>query len=175
MQWAITYLTAMAFNYVIVPIDKNLAANEILNIIYESGAEAIVFSKSFDSLMEEEASAIKALKHRISMDILEDENGFISMTKLIDAAQPAEVATLPKIDPDEMAEIIFTSGSLGRAKGVMLTQKNLATNLVSMTSMIEILPSTDFFLCCRFTTPTSAHAVCFARCTGVHPSILRGR
>ena len=43
-----------------------------------------------------------------------------------------------------MAEINFTSGSLGRAKGVMLSQKNIAENLMSMTSMIEITENDRF-------------------------------
>lgn len=145
VQWALTYLTAMAFNYVVVPIDRNLTANEILNIIYESGSEVIVFSKSFNNLMDEEALAIKKLKFKISMDMIEEEDGFISMLDLIKKAKPLPEAELPKIDPDEIAEIIFTSGSLGRAKGVMLSQRNLATNLSSMTSMIEIT-KTDRFL-----------------------------
>jgi len=144
VQWAITYLTAMAFDYVIVPIDKNLTANEILNIIYESGSEVIVFSKTFNNLMDEEAVAIKKLKYKISMDMLEEEDGFISMPKRIKNTKPLTLAELPKINPDEIAEIIFTSGSLGRAKGVMLSQRNIATNLVSMTSMIEITKADKF-------------------------------
>jgi long-chain acyl-CoA synthetase len=52
---------------------------------------------------------------------------------------------LPKIDPGELAEIIFTSGSLGRAKGVMLSQRNLAENLMAMVKLIRIT-SEDRFL-----------------------------
>ena len=44
VQWSMTYFTTMCFNMVIVPIDKNLNHNEILNIIHESEAKAIVFS-----------------------------------------------------------------------------------------------------------------------------------
>jgi long-chain acyl-CoA synthetase len=52
---------------------------------------------------------------------------------------------LPKDDPDRLAIIVFTSGSMGRAKGVMLSQRNITANLVGMLSMIELLP-TDRFL-----------------------------
>jgi long-chain acyl-CoA synthetase len=144
VQWSLTYLTAMSFNFVIVPIDKNLPTNEILNIIYESETDAIVFSKSFKGLMNEEAVAIKRLKYKISMDIPNNEGDIISMSKMIAETPPLNLKKLPKINPNEMAEIIFTSGSLGRAKGVMLTQKNLATNLVSMTSMMFIFPEDKF-------------------------------
>ena len=144
VQWGIAYLTAMCFNYVIVPIDRNLSTNEILNIIHESDAHAIVFSDSFSTMLQDERHALKHLKYFISMDIPSMKNGFLSMTELIAKSRGCESGDLPKIDPSEMAEIIFTSGTLGRAKGVMLTQKNLASDLMAMISMIHIPPSDRF-------------------------------
>lgn len=138
VQWGLTYLTAMAFNHVIVPIDKNLSANEILNIIHESDSEVIIFSETFASMLKESKSVFKKLKHFISMDVLTANEWVYSMPQLIKESLPAHISELPKINPDEVGEIIFTSGSLGRAKGVMLSQKNIASNLMSMTKMIQI-------------------------------------
>lgn len=143
VQWGITYLTAMTFNLVIVPIDKNLTTNEILNIIHESDAKAIVFSNTFKETLVEKKPSLMKLKYLISMDDQKSSDDIYSMIELIEK-QNAYVDNLPKIDPNEMAEIIFTSGSLGRAKGVMLTQKNLAANLMAMTSMIKIGPEDRF-------------------------------
>ena len=144
VQWALSYLTVMCFNYVAVPIDKNLTENEILNIIHESDSEAIIFSDSFLPLFEEHKTSFKKLKHFISMDSVKSESGFYGMKKLIDENEPASKSELPKINPEELAEIIFTSGSLGRAKGVMLSQKNIAANLVAMVSMLFIYPEDRF-------------------------------
>lgn len=143
VQWGITYLTAMTFNMVIVPIDKNLTTNEILNIIHESDAKAIVFSNTFKEMLLEKKSSLMKLKYLISMDDDKSTDENFSMLELIEK-QNAYVDKLPEIDPSEMAEIIFTSGSLGRAKGVMLSQKNLAANLMAMTSMIKIFPEDRF-------------------------------
>ncbi len=145
VQWAIAYLSAMAFNYVIVPIDKNLNTNEVLNIIHESDAEAIIFSETFESTFKERMGSLKKLKFYISMDLASEKDGILSMTELINREGKVNLNDIPKINPDDLAEIIFTSGSLGRAKGVMLTQKNLASNLMAMTSLIEIV-SKDRFL-----------------------------
>ncbi len=145
VQWGITYLAAMTFNYVIVPIDKNLNTNEILNIIHESDSEAIVFSETFESTFRDRMNSLKKLKLYIDMDLASAKDGILSMTELINSSGKVSLTDLPKINPEELAEIIFTSGSLGRAKGVMLSQKNLASNLVAMTSMIEI-GSNDRFL-----------------------------
>ena len=138
VQWGSAYLTAMTFNHVIVPIDKNLSVNEILNIIHESDSEVIIFSETFASMLKESKSVFKNLKHFISMDLLSENEWVYSMPRLIKESLPAHITELPKIKPDETAEIIFTSGSLGRAKGVMLSQKNIASNLMSMTKMIQI-------------------------------------
>ena len=144
VQWGITYLTAMTFNHVIVPIDKNLTSNEILNIIHESDAEVIVFSGSFDSMMREKMHLTKKLKRFISMDLLSPKDGFLSMAEMINSNKPSDIAELPKINAGDVAEIIFTSGSLGRAKGVMLSQGNLKSNLTNMVSMLFIYPEDRF-------------------------------
>jgi len=143
VQWSMTYFTTMCFNMVIVPIDKNLNHNEILNVIHESEAKAIVFSDGFEELIKEKRDSLLNLKHYINMDSKEHRDGILSMTKIIEK-QSAVIKKLPLVDPDAMAEIIFTSGSLGRAKGVMLTQKNIASNLMAMTSMIKIVPEDRF-------------------------------
>ncbi|MFA6977984.1 MAG: AMP-binding protein [Ignavibacteriaceae bacterium] len=143
VQWGIAYLTLMSFNYVVVPIDKNLTANEILNIIHESDAEAIIFSDSYQQLLSEKKDVLKRLKHFITMD-LKKTDSFFSMPEMISTTQPINANQLPKINPDELGEIIFTSGSLGRAKGVMLSQSNLVANLMSMTKMLFIFPEDKF-------------------------------
>ncbi len=76
VQWGIAYLTCAVFNYVVVPIDKNLNENEILNILHESDADAIVFSDSFNSIFEEKRPAFKKLKYYISMDLTQQKGPF---------------------------------------------------------------------------------------------------
>jgi len=144
VQWSISYLTAMAFNLVVVPVDKNLGVNEILNILHESEAVAIVFSETFEPMLREKRLSFKHLKYYVSMDLKRHEDGFHSMTELINREPAIDQSKLPKINPDEMAVIIFTSGTLGRAKGVMLSQKNLASNLMDMVSQFGIFPEDRF-------------------------------
>jgi long-chain acyl-CoA synthetase len=144
VQWAISYLTAMSFNYVIVPIDKNLTANEIMNIMHESDSEVIIFSGTYASSMAEGKSSLKKMKYYICMDETSEDKNFLNMPKMIRQAKEINVDQLPKINSEDLAEIIFTSGSLGRAKGVMLTQKNLASNLMAMVSMVLITENDRF-------------------------------
>jgi long-chain acyl-CoA synthetase len=138
VQWGIAYLTGMVFNFVVVPIDKNLPEQDIINIIHESETEAIVFSNSYNDLMRDKRDLLKRLKVFVNMDLAAEKGGFYSMTELIGKGKVIDKGLLPGLNPEELAEINFTSGSLGRAKGVMLNQRNIVENLMSMTSMIDI-------------------------------------
>ncbi len=144
VQWAVSFLTSMAFNYVVVPIDARLNSNEILNIVHESDAEALIFSDQYSSIFSEAHSALKRIENFICMDKEYKEENFLSMPKLLEENVAAKEEELPKINPDDMAEIIFTSGSLGRAKGVMLSQKNLASNLMDMVAHLMMYPEDRF-------------------------------
>jgi long-chain acyl-CoA synthetase len=173
-QWSLSYLTAMCFDHVVVPVDAKLPMNDILNIIHESEAVAIVYSEAFDSMLAESRGSLKNLKYYISMDAPATRGGVYSMSEMVEQSPGCAPDELPLIDPEAMAEIIFTSGSLGRAKGVMLSQRNLAANLMAMTSMIRIteddrflmvLPIHHTYACtCGFLCPMFAGAsVHFAR------------
>jgi len=144
VQWAISYFTSMVFNYVAVPIDRNLTQNEIFNIIHESDSVAIIFSSTYSDIFDQSNKSLKKIEHFICMDEGRLEAQFLNMKTLIDEAEEIAISDLPKIDANELAEIIFTSGSLGRAKGVMLSQGNIASNIVAMTSMLFIYPEDRF-------------------------------
>jgi long-chain acyl-CoA synthetase len=145
VQWSLAYLTSMCFNYVVVPVDRALPSNEILNIIHESEASAVIYSDAFEPLLRESRTSMKKLKYYINMDVPARKEKTFSMVELIERSPGCSPEQLPRVNPDELAEIIFTSGSLGRAKGVMLSQGNLADNLMAMTKMIRIT-SEDRFL-----------------------------
>lgn len=144
VQWAISFLTCLCFNYVVVPIDKNLTQNEIMNIIHESDAEAIFFSESYANILAEGKGFLKNLKHYICMDKTSEDKKFLMMADIMKNARRLTVGDLPTINSNELSEIIFTSGSLGRAKGVMLSQRNLAANLMDMVSLVQITDKDRF-------------------------------
>jgi long-chain acyl-CoA synthetase len=123
VQWGITYLTCMCFNYVIAPIDRNLSINEVLNILHESDAVAVVYSDAFEPILSERRSSM-ALKTYINMDLTEEHEGSCPADR---ASGRARVARIPAEDRSRSnGGVIFTSGSLGRAKAVMLSQESPA-------------------------------------------------
>lgn len=143
VQWAIAFLAGMMYDFVIVPVDKGLTHGDILNIIHESDATALIFSGSLSDFIKEKKNILAKVKFYISMDLDRKQEDFYSMVELI-KSEKSNGTNLPKINPDDVAEIIYTSGSLGRAKGVMLTQRNISSNLVAMRQMITIYPEDRF-------------------------------
>ena len=144
VQWCIAYLTAVCYNYVVVPVDRNLSKTEVLNIIHESDAKAIVFSGAVSSHFETAHNSLKKVKYYIHMDLSSREGDFLSMMEMMDKVDASKIRSMPEIDPEEMGIIVFTSGSLGRAKGVMLSQKNIVANLMGMVQMILLYPEDRF-------------------------------
>jgi long-chain acyl-CoA synthetase len=144
-QWAVAYLTGMCFNYVVVPVDRNLTINEILNVLHESESVAVVYSEAFEPILSERRSSMRLLKYYINMDAGVSRGETLSMVDLIQKSPGIDTSALPQINPRDLAVIIFTSGSLGRAKAVMLSQFNIASNLMAMTRYINIR-SEDRFL-----------------------------
>ncbi|MEO8168160.1 MAG: AMP-binding protein [bacterium] len=176
VQWAITHLACVTFNFVAVPIDKNLKENDIVNILHVSDSKAAVFSAPFRYMFLEFKQSVKHLHHLIDMDLPAKEDGIHSMTEMMkDTRVSGKQLPMPSTNPDDVAVIVFTSGSMGHAKGVTMTQTNLCTNLMDMRKMINIGPDdrflsvlpmhhtctrehADFFVRCMVALPCSMHA-----------------
>ena len=132
-QWITTYMAALASGCVIVPMDKELDVNEICKFLDIVEAKAIVYSKSFN---EKFVDASQNNKTGVQY--------FIPVTPAYDATFDAKVISFdqvmakgnerlagegyafPAIESHEtMAEMLFTSGTTGTSKCVMLSQKNI--------------------------------------------------
>jgi long-chain acyl-CoA synthetase len=142
VQWAVAYLAVVTHDLVAVPVDKSLPDNEVVTILHASDAKAVVFSESYRDTVITLSAAVKGLRHLIDMDLPARDGRLHSMVEMI-AGEPAG-AGFPAVDPDALAVIVFTSGSMGRAKGVMLSHRNITANLVGMLRMIELLPDDRF-------------------------------
>jgi long-chain acyl-CoA synthetase len=142
VQWILAYLALASYNYVTVPIDRNLSEPEILTILHASDAKGAVFSEPFREMFAGFRHSLKDLRYLIDMDAPADKDDIHSMITMM-RSQTA-VKPMPAINRDSTAVIVFTSGSMGRAKGVVLTHGNVTANLMDMLKMIQILPSDRF-------------------------------
>ena len=143
-EWGVTYLAVVNGTGTIVPLDKALPANEIESLIIRSGVEAIVYSSKYDEIMNMlKEKKNTDLKYFISMDLEESENGIISFKKLINRGKELlengdKRFVDAKIDVEEMKIMLFTSGTTSKSKAVMLSHKNIASNLMDISSVLKV-------------------------------------
>lgn len=148
-EWCVTYLAAVNGVAVVVPLDKELPATEIQNLLLRSKADAVVFSGGRRADLESIRSALPDLRLLIGMDETEDRPGVLSYAKLLEKGAAAFTAgdraylDLP-IDAETMSILLFTSGTTSDSKAVMLSHKNVCINLQAMCSMLYI--NDDVFL-----------------------------
>ena len=148
-EWYVTYLATTNGTGCVVPIDKELKTDEIINCLSRAHVDMLVFSKSKIDAVNEVFGKISSLKYYVCMDDVEDDR-FINYSDLIKEgekklADGATIFTEATIDPEEMTILLFTSGTTSKSKAVMLCQRNICKNLMSMFSMLYIDRNDVFF------------------------------
>lgn len=146
-EWALTYITVLNGVGITVPLDKGLKEEEIISCLVRSKADCIVFEKEYLDIMKK-AKENKDVKIReyICMDDIEEE-GIKKLSDLLEEGKDLldkgnkEYLESP-IDEEKMATIIFTSGTTSMSKAVMLSHKNIASNITDMT-YVEKVYDTD--------------------------------
>ncbi len=135
-EWAITYLAAACTGIVSVPIDKDLRETEIYHILYLSGADAAVVDAKHIDMLRDIRGKLPNLKTLITMDedAPAEETGAMGFGRLIKLglgriAEGKNDFLDRDVSPGHLISILFTSGTMGNSKGVMLTHGNLASNI----------------------------------------------
>ena len=124
-EWAIGYLSIVRAGLVVVPIDRLLSSAEILHILRSSEAKGVIVSENYIDCIEDVRTELSDFRHIIQMDETKD-------------LKPAKDIPVEKIDPDSLAVLIFTSGTTGTSKAVMLSHNNIISNLISIDKIISV-------------------------------------
>ncbi len=124
-EWAIGYLAIVRAGLICVPVDRLLSEAEILHILRHSEVSGVIASENYIDKIEAVKGELSNLKYVIPMD---------SIKKLV---ATKDIPT-GKLDPDSLAVLIFTSGTTGTAKAVMLSHNNILSNLRAVEQMIPL-------------------------------------
>lgn len=149
-EWELSYLAVAAGVGVIVPLDKSLPDNELESLILRSQVEAIIYSSKYDAIMNTLREKKNTnLKYFISMDLAENTQGIYAEKSLKEKGKKllAEGKTEyleAKIDADKMGIMLFTSGTTAMSKAVMLSHKNLVTNIMDIIQRFDLYEEDRF-------------------------------
>lgn len=141
-EWVIAHLANLLGGIVSVPLDKDLQTEELESSLIRSKADYIVFDSKLTEKMQEIRNNNKTnLKEFICMD---KKEGFLSIAELLEKGKKIENDEYVKneIDNDAMGILLFTSGTTSKSKAVMLSQKNIASNIYAM-QICEDIRDTD--------------------------------
>ena len=144
-KWAIAHLSNLLGGNVSVPLDKDLQYDELESSLIRSKADMIFFDKKY----EEKISQIKEKNNTNLKEYVcfEEAEGFKNISELLKIGNE-EINSgktdfiNAKIDENKMAILLFTSGTTSKSKAVMLSQKNIASNVYAM-QCVEAIYSTD--------------------------------
>ena len=139
-NWGIVYFATQCMGVVVVPVLPDFNAYELGNVIEHSGAKAIFISQSLDfKLAKVENVNIGTVIRLDDFDLLKGP----ATSLLYDEDRQPQGTYSPK--EDKMSVLLYTSGTTGTPKGVMLSQRNLITNIYQSNCVQDIV-ETDRFL-----------------------------
>lgn len=142
-NWVVAYF-ACAFGLgVVVPIDRELPAVEIANLINRSGASCLCYSEKLGSKIEEVMPLTTGLEQLVNLNGSVNDVKTPSFFELIEEgkvlmSEGCRDFVDIEVDPDAFFALLFTSGTTGLAKGVMMSQKNLISNVYNMSKFVKV-------------------------------------
>jgi len=146
-EWVASYLAVLATGGVVIPLDKELSIDVIEGFMENVEADALIYSASFNGKFENAMKNHKTLTRFIPMAPTDVEKALSNkITPLDDIIKKGKAGvaagyTVPNVENREgVAEFLFTSGTTGTSKCVMLSQKNIFAAVSSAAETVDFNP-----------------------------------
>jgi long-subunit acyl-CoA synthetase (AMP-forming) len=150
-RWAVAYLAVTCGTGIVVPLDKELPAPELEQLVKQAEVECIIYSKKFGPFFEDiKSRGETGLAHLVCMEADDHRDGILSFDKLVKSGE--ELVNEGNrdfldavIERDAMNVLLFTSGTTGLSKGVMLSHGNIVEDLMASPTLLWVGTDDIFF------------------------------
>ncbi|MBO4983733.1 MAG: AMP-binding protein [Clostridia bacterium] len=158
VQWITAYVSTVTAGGVIVPLDPGILEDEMVNFINLAEAKVVVYSKTFEKLFQERGNELKTVEMFVQTDkssftLTTEEayeasryttfNNILALGEYLYANLGEEGFVLPEQDNEKLSILLFTSGTTGTSKGVMLCQKNICAVMKGIEPTLNVLTPDD--------------------------------
>ena len=138
--WVTAFFAILKVGAIVLPLDPDLQTGEIERILTEAEVKgAVISGLKLDSLAEIKSRSLPEL-FIVSMDRSAAENALF-LDALLLGRKPAE--TIP-VSPEDMAILMYTSGTTGNAKGAMLLHRNISSNALAALKVVDLSADDNF-------------------------------
>ncbi len=144
-EWGEAYVGISKAGGIVVPLDAQLSSPELEFILNHSSTKFVFVSEKYLDNIKEIFPNVKSLKKIICFDCAKEDKHTINLDTLLEKGKKKKIVLMPKPKPNDILEILYTSGTTGVSKGVMLTQRNIIYD-VEATSQLLSVDTSDTFL-----------------------------
>lgn len=149
-EWITSYMAVACGGMTVVPLDRELADEDLTNLIKISDLSAVIFSAKTAQKLKSVRTLAPECEKLISMSKTDVFDDILNVSELIDIGMHDiengnDSYDNIKIDSESPSILLFTSGTTAMSKGVVLCHRNIVSNVMAMCSMIKVYTS-DVFL-----------------------------